>query len=256
MKSRFFIYLAHNMVHVPLYAGDAFRGKSLRGAYGDTIEEIDAGVGEILDELRQLGLAEKTLVVFTSDNGPWLLYRSHGGSPGMLQQGKGTTYEGGMRVPAIFWQPGVVAPGVQRCLGTTMDLLPTMCEMAGIDLPKDRVLDGESLVRVLKGSPEQCSSLPTETTGRCIYYWRANELYAIRQGPWKLHFITEGSYGIGAEKLVHTPPLLFQLDQDPGEQWDLAAKHPDIVATLTALAEAHQLTIEPVKDQLAERVPQ
>ena len=120
----FFVYLAHNLPHIPLYAGKQHLSKSRRGLYGDVIEEIDAGVGKILATLRELDLADNTLVVFTSDNGPWLPFRTHGGSAGLLREGKGTTFEGGMREPTIFWWPGHLAPGVQMQMGATMDLRP------------------------------------------------------------------------------------------------------------------------------------
>ncbi len=167
----------------------------------------------------------------------------------MLHQGKGTTHEGGMRVPAIFWQPDVIKPGVIRELGTTMDILPTICEMTGIELPQDRIIDGISLVPELLGEKGE-----EPKKDRCVYYWRACELFAIREGPWKLHFITQGSYGSGGPKIVHETPLLYQLDQDPGEQWDVANQNPDVIKRLTQLAEEHKKTIVPVKDQLAERI--
>ena len=147
----FFVYLAHNLPHIPLYAGERHVGKSRRGIFGDVIEEIDAGVGQILDTLRDLNLAEDTLVVFTSDNGPWLPFHTHGGSGGLLRHGKGTTFEGGMREPTIFWWPGKVKPGGQMEMGATMDLLPTCCALSGAVAPTDRILDGYNLAPLLQG---------------------------------------------------------------------------------------------------------
>src|SRR5690606_21513988 len=148
-NEKFFIYLAHNLPHIPLFVSDAFQGRSVRGLYGDVIEEIDYGVGEILATLQQEGLDQNTIVVVTSDNGPWLSYRTHGGSAGLLKAGKGMTWEGGMRVPAIFWGPGAISPGVVTELGTTMDLFATFSAMAGVDMPEDRVMDGVDLSKVL-----------------------------------------------------------------------------------------------------------
>src|SRR5438552_16912 len=148
----FFLYLAHNMPHVPLFASDEFAGKSRRGLYGDTVEEVDKSVGTVLDALRDQKLAERTLVIFTSDNGPWITYNEQGGSAGLLRDGKGSTWEGGMREPAIAWRPGTVPAGnVSLELTSTLDLLPTFCSLAGIEAPKDRPLDGYDITPVLTG---------------------------------------------------------------------------------------------------------
>jgi arylsulfatase A-like enzyme len=245
-KRSFFVYLAHNLPHIPLYAGTQYRGKSRRGIYGDVIEEIDAGVGEILNTLTELGIDKNTLVVFTSDNGPWLSFETHAGSAGLLREGKGTTWEGGMRVPAIFWWPGTVQPAVQMQLGATMDLLPTFCALAGATPSPDRVLDGYDLSPLLLG---QTAKGPRNE----IFYWRSEELYAVRVGPWKAHFITEGCYGIGPKRENHPIPELYNLENDPSERYDVARLHPDITARLTKVAETHHQSIEPVEDQLAKR---
>lgn len=242
----FFVYLAHNLPHIPLYAGKEHRGKSRRGIYGDVIEEIDSGVGQILSTLKELKLDEKTLVVFTSDNGPWLPFHTHGGSAGLLRQGKGTTFEGGMREPTVFWWPGSAQPGVQMELGCTMDLLPTFCSLAGATLPRDRRLDGYDLSPLLLG---QVDKGPRDR----VFYWRQEELYAVRVGPWKAHFITQGCYGIGVEKTAHATPLLYHLEYDPSEKYNVAAAHPDVVQRLLAVAEEHRKSIEPVTDQLGRR---
>lgn len=242
----FFLYLAHNLPHIPLYAGKAHRGTSRRGLYGDVIEEIDAGVGQILSTLRELKIDQKTLVVFTSDNGPWLPLDSHGGSAGLLRQGKGTTFEGGMREPTIFWWPGQLKPGVQMELGATMDLLPTFCSLAGAKIPNDRPLDGYDLSALLLGRTDKG---PRDR----VFYWRAEQLYAVRLGPWKAHFITEGCYGVGAKKVEHATPLLYHLEHDPSERYDVAAANPDVVQRLRAVAEEHRKGIEPVTNQLTRR---
>ncbi|MCA9056405.1 MAG: sulfatase, partial [Planctomycetaceae bacterium] len=145
----FFLYLAHSMPHVPLFRSSEFADTSRRGRFGDVIEEIDWSVGQILEAVRQHDIAQKTLVVFTSDNGPWLVYNQHGGSAGLLRGGKGGTFEGGMREPTLMWCPGFVPTGTVMDVATTMDLLPTFAELAGASVPQDRVLDGVSLVPLL-----------------------------------------------------------------------------------------------------------
>ena len=243
----FFLYLAHSLPHISLYAGKEHLGKSRRGLYGDVIEEIDQGVGRILETLKELGIDRKTLVVFTSDNGPWLSFDTHGGSAGLLREVKGTTFEGGMREPTLFWWPGTIAPGVQMELGTTMDLLPTFCSLAGLTPPSDRPLDGYDLSALLTGR--------TDTSPRdSVFYWREAQLYAVRVGPWKAHFITQGCYGIGPAKEVHEVPRLYHLDTDPSEKYDLAELHPDVVRRLQEAARKHQDTMEPFEDQLVERI--
>jgi len=242
----FFLYLAHSMPHVPLFASDDFLGTSLRGLYGDVIEEIDWSVGQVLDTLRQLGLQQRTLVVFTSDNGPWLIFNQHGGSAGPLRDGKGCTFEGGMREPALFWWPGTIAAGVVRDVGSTLDLLPTCAKLAGARLPDDLVLDGADISPALLG---------TGPSGRDVmFFYRGTELYAVRKGPLKAHFITKPAYGSGqAEK--HDPPLLYHLEHDPGEQYDVAADHPEAVAEIRRVAEAHKQAMQPGKPQLETLIP-
>lgn len=149
----FFLYLAHNMPHVPLFASERFKGRSPRGLYGDVVEELDWSVGEILETLRREKLEQNTLVFFSSDNGPWLIFNQHGGSAGLLREGKGSTWEGGMRVPGIAWWPGKIAPGgVHRGIASTMDLFTTSLRLAGADVPADRVIDGLDLRPVLLGT--------------------------------------------------------------------------------------------------------
>lgn len=137
------------MPHMPVYASTDFQGKSARGKYGDTVEELDWSVGQILQTLKSEGLDKNTLVIFTSDNGPWLLCKQEGGSPGPLKDGKASMFEGGFRVPCIMWG-AMVKPGYITDMASTLDLLPTFCEIAGIPLPSDRHYDGISLLNVLK----------------------------------------------------------------------------------------------------------
>ena len=148
----FFIYLAHNLPHVPLFTSKEFNNVSLRGLYGDVIQEIDWSVGQVLNTLRDTGLAENTLVAFTSDNGPWLIFDQHGGSAGLLRGGKGSTWDGGMREPTLFWWPGKIQPGIVRGIGSTLDMLPTCASLAGAKLPKDLVLDGYDISPALLGT--------------------------------------------------------------------------------------------------------
>ena len=241
----FFLYLAHNLPHVPLFASADFLRQSDRGLYGDVVEEIDAGVGRILELLRREGLAEETVVLFTSDNGPWRSYGLDGGSPGPFHAGKGTTWEAGHRVPAIFWGMRHVVPATVRGIGSSLDLLPTFVALAGGRLPTGVVLDGVDLSGVLAAG--------TASPRRTVFYYRGPEVYAVRHGAYKAHFVTEGAYGQFGARTVHDPPLLYHLGRDPGETTDIAAHHPEVVAELRALVAAHQSTVIPVKDQLAER---
>ena len=238
----FFLYLAHNLPHVPLFTSEAFQDTSLRGLYGDVIEEIDWSVGQVLETLRSEGLAENTMVVFTSDNGPWLIFDQHGGSAGLLREGKGTTWEGGMREPTIFWWPGRIKPGVITDMGSTMDLFTTACELAGADLPTDRIIDGVDL------SP----SLFDEEVGlrQIMFYYRGRELYAVRNGMYKAHFITETAYTSNYPKTYHDPPLLFHLGHDPSEKYDIAEDHPDVIAEIIQEVNRHQAELIIPESQL------
>ena len=244
----FFVYLAHSLPHVPLFRSEAFEGVSRRGLYGDVIAEIDWSVGQIMDVLEENGLAENTLVFFTSDNGPWLAYGTHGGSAGLLRGGKGMTWEGGMREPAIAWWPGTISPGeVTGAITTTMDLFPTALEMAGIEPPSDRIIDGRSLVSLLKSDG-------TEAVHQSFFYYRGAELYAIRNGAWKAHFITEGAFSGKNDRTQHDPPLLFNLDEDPSEKHDIAAANPEIIALIRDLYEAHKAEVKIRPSRLEARI--
>ena len=241
----FFVYLAHNLPHIPLFASDAFKGTSKRGLYGDVLEEIDNGVGKILKTLREEGLAENTIVVFTSDNGPWLPFKLNGGSAGLLKAGKGTTWEGGMREPGIFWSPGKIAPGVVTDLGSTLDLFTTFSKIAGAKLPKDRILDGVDLSPTLfeqKKSPR-----------KSLLYYRGTELYAARMGDYKAHFITQGAYGEYGKRQEHDPPLLYNLNHDPGEKYDIAAEQAEVIKQINTLVQTHRSNLIKGEDMLADR---
>jgi arylsulfatase A len=242
----FFLYLAHTFPHVPLFASDPFRGQSLRGLYGDTVEEMDWSVGRILDVLRELNLADNTLVLFTSDNGPWLLRGVAGGSAGLLRDGKGSTWEGGMRVPGIAWWPGSVPAGrTVHNPASILDLLPTLHTLAGLPQPK-RVLDGHDIAPLLLGTGQPPADQP-------FFYYRTNELCAVRRGQFKAHFITYDGYS-PVPPVVHETPLLFHLGRDPSEQYNIAADHPEVVAELSAIAAAHRAAMV-VAPSLLDRPP-
>ena len=247
-KGPFFLYLSHNMPHVPLFSSPQFRGKSLAGPYGDAVEELDWSVGQILDALREEDLAQNTLVVFTSDNGPWAAFREHGGSAGLLRDQKGTTWEGGIRVPAIFWWPGRVRPGVVTGIGSAMDLFTTTISLAGGKLPGDRTIDGVDLSPALFGS----GGSPRET----LLYYRGRRVWAVRKGPFKAHFLTKPAWGHNLVEKQHAPPLLFHLDQDPSERFDISKDHPQVIAEIREILRKHQANLVPGEDLLVKRLPQ
>lgn len=240
----FFLYLAHNLPHIPLFRAAEFKDRSPAGIYGDVVEEIDWSVGEIVAALRESGIEKRTLIVFTSDNGPWLTFDTHGGTAGLLRDGKGSTWEGGQRVPTVMSWPGKLAPRIVHEMGSTLDLLPTFLSLAGGTAPTDRTLDGHDLSPLLFGEGPS----PRET----MYFYQGAQLYAVRKGPFKIHFTTFTSYR-KQKPVPHDPPLLYHLGDDPSERFDIAAKHPEKIAELKALAEAHRGSVEPVADQLAER---
>ena len=241
----FFIYLAHNLPHVPLFVSEEFTDVSRRGLYGDVVQEIDWSVGTILDALKEQGIAENTLVVFTSDNGPWRSFKQQGGSAGLLRDGKGSTWEGGMREPTIFWWPGRIESGVVMNMGSTLDLLPTIAAISGANVPGDRKLDGYDLSPVLFGD----GGSPRES----MFYYHGEECFAVRSGMFKAHFKTKTSYAGQKEAVVHNPPLLFHLGHDPSEEYDIAKDHPDIIDQLQKLKAQHEASIEPAENQLIKR---
>jgi arylsulfatase A-like enzyme len=254
-KGPFFIYLAHNLPHIPLFRSEEFTGKSRAGIYGDVLEEIDWSVGEILNTLKNEGLDKNTLVIFTSDNGPWHTFKTHGGSAGMLRGAKGGTFEGGMRIPALFWWPEKLKKGVVMEIGTTLDILPTISKLTCAELPKDREYDGYDLSPVLFGSGKS----PRNT----VFYYHGTQVRAIRMGDFKAHFIIQNEYGsqtahpitsppleIPNQKTVLDKPLLFNLATDPGERYNIAENHPEIIAEIRKILEAHLATLKPVENQL------
>ncbi|NJO91250.1 MAG: sulfatase [Chloroflexia bacterium] len=240
-KKPFFIYLAHSMPHVPLFRSPEFENQSLRGIYGDVIEELDWSVGEVLAALKRKKLDKNTIVIFTSDNGPWLIFDEQGGSAGLLRGGKGGTYEGGMREPAIFWCPGRIKPKIVMDIGSTLDLLPTFCDLANIKLPENRIYDGYNLSPVLLGDGKSGRDM--------FFYYRDTEVYAVRKGAFKAHFITQPEYG-NEPKTLHNKPLLYNLNLDPAEKFNIADNHPQVIAEIKEILVKHQSTIVQVENQL------
>ncbi len=236
-RQPFFLYVPHNMPHVPLFVSDKFKGRTKRGLFGDVLSEIDWSVGEILGALKKHGLEENTLVIFTSDNGPWLVYGDHAGSAHPLREGKATVFDGGVRVPFIARWPGKIpAGGVCREPAMTIDVLPTLARLAGGRLPAHPI-DGLDIRPLLAG--ERKAKSPHDA----LYFYWDDHLQAVRSGDWKLHlphdYPTPDPVGGGKPgKLVRikTPLALFNIANDPTETKDHAAQHPEIVARLEALA--------------------
>jgi arylsulfatase len=237
----FFLYVPHSMPHVPLGVSDKFAGKSEQGMYGDVMMEIDWSVGEILKALKTHGLEENTLVVFTTDNGPWLNFGNHAGSTGGLREGKGTSFEGGQKVPCIIKWPGVVPEGVIcNNMASTIDLLPTLAEITSTKLP-DHKIDGISILPLLKGDPD------ANPRDNLLYYYRRNSLEAVRIGDWKLVFphehrsyedVLPGNDGWpGPYKNSQSVLGLYDLRRDPGERYNVIEQYPEIVEKLQHFAE-------------------
>ena len=242
----FFIYMAHSLPHVPLFASKDFLDKSDRGLYGDVIEEIDWSVGEILNTLRQQGLDKNTYVVFTSDNGPWAIFNEHGGSSGLLYGAKGTSYEGGVRVPAIFWGPGRIKPAVISQMGSTMDLFPTFSKLAGLAVPTDRVYDGYDLSGVLMGKKEN----PRNE----MFYYHDQHLFAARKGAFKLVYYSNNPLGYPQKLEKLATPLLYNVEHDPSERYDLAAKYPQVIQEIEAMVQQHLSNAKPAASHLEKRI--
>lgn len=242
----FFVYLANNMPHIPLLASESFRGKSPRGLYGDVVEEIDFHVGRVLQTLRDEGLDQNTLVVFSSDNGPWLSFKSHGGSAGPLRAGKGTTFEGGQRVPTIFWWPGRITAGSTVTeMGSTLDMMATLAGLTGTQLPADRTLDSYDLTPAMFGT----GTSPRQE----FYYWTRAKLHAVRSGAYKLHVLQRQPVNYGKSVALDTPEL-YHVEHDVSEERDIADRHPDVVQRLSQMLTDHEADITPAEDQLAIRL--
>ncbi len=254
-KKPFFLYVAHNMPHVPINASSQFKGKSKQGLYGDVMMEIDWSVGEILKAIRDNGLDNNTLIIFTSDNGPWMNYGNHAGSTGGLREAKGSSFEGGMRVPCLVrWKGTVPAGFISNSLSSTIDIFPTIAEMLQLELPKHKI-DGISLAPIFKGD---VTAAPRK---EFYYYYRKNNLEAVRLDQWKLVLPHPGrtheNYEPGKDgfpgALNENFPFgraLYDLRRDPGERYDVKTEHPEIVKELEALVEKAR---EDLGDDLSQR---
>ena len=239
-KQPFFLYLPHSMVHIPLGVSEKFKGKSKQGMYGDVMMEADWSVGEVMKALKRNGLEENTLVIFTSDNGPWLNFGNHAGTTGGLREGKGTSWEGGQRVPCIMRWPEVIAEGVIcNKLASSIDILPTLAEITGAPLPEKKI-DGISLLPLLRG--EDVS--PRHTI---CYYYQVNSLEAVQKDYWKLVLphtgrsytgVMPGSDGWPGKYLNEkiSSPELYDLRRDPGERYNIIEMYPEIVKELQSIA--------------------
>jgi len=235
----FFLYVPHTMPHVPLHVSAAFAGRTGGGLYADVIAELDWSVGQILDAVARIGQDANTLVIFTSDNGPWASYGNHAGSVGPFRESKGTTFEGGVRVPFVARWPGRIPKGTtSRVPAMTIDLLPTIAKLSGGDVPPDRIIDGKDIGPVLTG---ESTASPHDVF---YFYWGA-ELHAVRSGQWKLHvphpyqsFESAGRDGAPGQYMRKELGLsLFDLSSDPGEASDVAARNPAIVKRLLEYVE-------------------
>lgn len=243
----FFTYYASNFPHTPLYASPDFEGKSKRGIYGDVVSELDWSVGQIIQELKNLGIEDNTLVIFTSDNGPWLTQKDHGGSAGLLFEGKNSTYEGGMRVPGIAWWPGRIKANVtSTALFSALDIFPTIARITGSKIPGNLELDGMDQSELLLGTR---TSIRTE-----IFYYINETLQAVRQDRWKAHFVTHASYSPEPPRVLDVP-LLYDIEADPGEKYDLARYKPEIVKALTELYNRAKNAIPLPEPEIEKKLP-
>jgi arylsulfatase len=229
------------MPHVPLGVSDKFAGKSEQGMYGDVMIEIDWSVGEILKTLEKYGLDKNTIVIFTTDNGPWLNFGNHAGSTGGLREGKGTSFEGGQKVPCIIKWPGIVPEGVICSkMASTIDILPTLAEISSAELPGHKI-DGVSILSLMEGDPD------ANPRDEFLYYYGRNSLEAVRMGDWKLVLphnhrsyedVLPGNDGWpGPTRLVMAELALYDLRRDPGERYNVIEQYPEIADKLQQFAE-------------------
>jgi arylsulfatase A len=238
----FFLYLAHSMPHIPLFTSKEFDGKSKGGKYGDVIEELDWSVGQIIKTLKEQKLDENTYVIFTSDNGPWKIFKEQGGSSGLLYGAKGTSYEGGTRVPFIIWSPKNLKQKVETKIGSTLDLLPTIGSLANIKLPADLETDGYDLSSLLNGQ----NTNPRNE----MFFYHGTKLFAARVGDYKLYYYKNdpSGYPQKVEKLEKLE--LFNLAIDPSETNNIIDRNPKVVSQIQEIVTKHLATVVPVKNNL------
>lgn len=248
----FFLYLPHSMPHVPLFVSSKYKGRTERGIFGDVIEEIDWSVGQVMAALKRLRLDDNTLVIFTSDNGPWRSYGDHAGKAGPLREGKGTAFEGGVRVPFLARWPGKIPAGkTVRAPAMTVDLFPTIAKLADAEPPAQRI-DGLDIWPLLSGQSE------ANAAREAYYFYWGRELHAVRAGKWKLHlphpYAHLGTPGTGDRpgkyQTLQLELSLFDLESDLGETKNLASQHPEIVRQLMVHVEKAR---EDLGDSLAKR---
>jgi arylsulfatase A len=239
-ENKFFLYLPYTFPHTPLHVSEKFKVTSKRGLYGDVVSEIDWSVGKIIQCLKENNLDKNTFVFFTSDNNPWLMRDLHGGSAGLLKEGKATTWEGGVRVPGIAWWPGVIEAGeIEHAAASTMDLFVTIAHLADYKLPNDRMYDGVDISPVFYGqTPEKLSD---------IFFYKGSELFAIRTGKWKMHLktIIEPFNRHGNRTVeTHDTPLLYNLEKDPSEKYDVSDTYPEIIQEIEKAIIYHRENLE------------
>ena len=250
----FFLYVPHAMPHVPLFVSDRFKGTTKGGLYGDVVAEIDWSVGRILDAVKRAKIDNDTLVIFTSDNGPWMSYGNHAGSPGPFRESKGTTFEGGVRVPFVARWPGRIPRGaVGRLPAMTIDLLPTLAKLAGAPVSTERIIDGRDIWPLLAGRPN------AQAPHDALYFYWGSELHAVRSGKWKLHLPHpyqslevaghDGSPGRYVRREMSMS--LFDLESDAGETANVADRNPAVVKRLLEYAERAR---DDLGDSLTNRV--
>ncbi|MDE0104495.1 MAG: sulfatase-like hydrolase/transferase [Bryobacterales bacterium] len=237
----FLLYLAYTMPHIPLAASPEFDGRSGQGLYADVVEELDTSVGHLSVRLAELGIDKRTYVFVTSDNGPWTGDADMaGGSAGELRGTKGTTWEGGVRIPLVAKGPGLPESGAAlKGVASLLDLFPTVTALAGVPLPEDREMDGRDISPFLRGDRPAAE--------RALVFSNRNKVNAIRQGPWKLHLRERplDKRGIPQGSVRFEPPLLYRLDTDPGESADVSGENPEVVGRLRTTAEAFAEGMDP-----------
>lgn len=232
----FFLYVPYAMPHVPLHPGKAFRGKSVRGLYGDAVQEIDWAVGQILQTLKKEGIDQNTIVWFMSDNGPWILKNQEGGSAGIFRDGKGSTWEGGVRVPCIVSWPSHIHPGINEELVNAMDVYATSLWMAG-ETVNYSTIDGRNIASAL-GYTDVAPKPETPF----FYFGIEHQLMAVRKGKWKLHVKTYSQ--LGTDYFKGQLPLLFNINEDPSEKYNLASQYPELVQELSRLIDEKKKEIK------------